>query len=505
MNNVEPPQQPIESSILQKDKSTNKYDKKYFKKELIFDEEKNKYFLFDKKNGKLNKANLFGKITSHINIPQVGKATYAERISSKTLKELNFNIDNTLYRPISNHFDGYTQFPRPLTRPFSNAKNIHNKKMFINNITNNEYLLNILKNKKLFTGNNDKINSKLNYYTCQLSNIINYDNRNSVLKIIDNALNNKKSKLNDKEKKKLILFKKKIINNSLNLINGIKFPKPKSKFYNKFEINYNVMFQNPLNNCNLFQKDSKINVKIYDILYKSINNNSLTILKNNENSNIENKNIEYYNNLIEKNKDFNSEENKRYFYQENTSFNSSMFDTTSKDNKNNKIIQRVNSDLSFPELQGFKSLELIRNKSLETIEQFDSVINSSNINLKQKNNFNSNKNISFIVNLKKKYNMEKKLLCGYIRPVSKDSGFYRKPHPNFKSTADIYKKELDLLSIVNPKILKIEEEKNMKQENYLKRHLQMNLLEKNSKNNKNNKNNKRQLSANSALSRISKK
>ena len=499
MKNIEPSPQIIDSNVSQKDQNSNKYEKTHLKKELIFDEEKNKYFLLDKKTGKLNETNLFGKIASHINIPQVGKATYEERVSSKSLNELNFNIDNNLYRPISNHFDGYSQFPRPLIRPFSNTKNISNKKKIINNIINNKYLLNILKNQKLFTSINNNLNSKLNYYTGQLSNISNSDNKNNVLKIIDDALNNKKNGLSEKEKKRLKIFKRKIINNSINLINGVQFPKPKSKFYNKFELNYNVMFKNPLNS----QKDSKINVNIYNLLYKSINNNPLTKLKNNESrNNIENNIIESYKNLKENNKD--NKENKRYLYKEDNSLSSSLFDTTSKINSKKKIIQRVNSAISLPKLQTFKMLESIRNTTSKTIEQLDNDMTNSNNNIsqKQKNNNQSlgvGKNISLVVDLKKHCNMEKRLLRGYIRPVSKDAAFYRKAHPKYKSTADIYKKELDLLNIVNPKIFKMEEEKIMKQEIYLKRQLQKNLLE------ENNKNNRRQLSANSVYSRVSKK
>ena len=505
MKNVEPSLYGIESSISQKNQDSNKYEKKYLKKELIFDEEKNKYFLLDKKTGKLKETNLFGKISSHINIPQVGKASYVERVSSNSLKELNFNIDNTLYRPISNHFDGYSQFPRPLIRPFSNARNIPNKKTIVKNIINNKHLLNILQNKKLFTGLKNNLNSKLNYYTGQISNISNSDNKKNVLKIIDDTLKDTKNELNDKEKKNLILFKQRIINNSINLVNGIQFPKPKSKFYNKFEINYNVMFKNPLNNSDISQKDSKINVNIYKLLYKSINNNPLTKLKTNENNNIENKNIESYENVKEKNKDNNNKENKRYLYKEDNSI--FLFDTISKDNNKKKKIQRVNSAISLPKLQKFKILESMINKCSKTVEQLDNDMtnNNNNISIKQKNDsqsFDINKNISFISDLKKNYKIEKKLLRGYIRPVSKDGAFYRKIRPRYKSTIDIYKKEIELLNLVNPEMLKIEEEKNMRQEIYLKRKLKKNLLE---ENNKNNKNNKRQYSANSVLSRVSKK
>jgi len=66
-------------------------------------------------------------------------------------------------------------------------------------------------------------------------------------------------------------------------------------------------------------------------------------------------------------------------------------------------------------------------------------------------------NIHFFIDLKKNSKNEKKHLVGYVKPCKKEMPYIRKGKPKYKSTGELYKKELDLFKIVNPDKVKFEE------------------------------------------------
>ena len=73
--------------------------------------------------------------------------------------------------------------------------------------------------------------------------------------------------------------------------------------------------------------------------------------------------------------------------------------------------------------------------------------------------------------MNKRYESEKKLLVGYIKPEVKEEVTFRKGIVKFKSFLDTYKKELELYKMVNPIQYKISEEKEQKEIKYLKKNL----------------------------------
>ena len=82
------------------------------------------------------------------------------------------------------------------------------------------------------------------------------------------------------------------------------------------------------------------------------------------------------------------------------------------------------------------------------------------------------KNIHFFIDLKKSNRIEKKHLVGYIKPIKKEIPYIRKGIPKYKSTGELYKKELDLFKIVNPDKMRFEEEESKKHLNYIKKKIE---------------------------------
>ena len=100
-------------------------------KQILFDIDKDKYFLKNENSIKLYESNKFGQKKPKLNILQTGYAKYNERIQTNSIDKLNFKIDDSLYHPQSLLFEGYTQFPRPIVIPFSNIELIILKKIII--------------------------------------------------------------------------------------------------------------------------------------------------------------------------------------------------------------------------------------------------------------------------------------------------------------------------------------------------------------------------------------
>ena len=74
-------------------------------------------------------------------------------------------------------------------------------------------------------------------------------------------------------------------------------------------------------------------------------------------------------------------------------------------------------------------------------------------------------NIKTIYDINKKFDVEKRLLKGFIKPAIKERS-YRKSVPKYKSTINIYKKELELYKLVNPIKYKLDEDKKIKELKY---------------------------------------
>ena len=458
-------------------------NEKILKQQIIYDIDRGKYFLYDKDNFKLIATNFFGKKIPKINNAQVGKSSYFERLKNKSVEKIINKIDDSLYHPRMKYFEGFTQIPRPLVVPFSNEIILQSKNDILNFVKNKKSIISVKKFQNLF---NKKSNSlpDLDYYSGTIAgNINNKNNPNKefIIKAIDDALNN--GNYSNKEIDSLKKFKKNLLNNSANVINNKELNKPKEIFQKKYNINHNVMFINPIKDSSK-NKDLLINLNTYRILYKSINNNSLTALKNNRYNinNIKDDNkINHIN--INKYKDKNKVKFKivRPKSVINIKTNNKLFNNISKKinklnlSNNQNQYNQLNNKIFLPEKYEISKNET---KRYDTEDDYKDIFNQNkNCNkLYSKshstNDLNLKNKIHSFIDLKKYYKNEKTHLVGYQKPYRKEVPLLRKGIPKYKSTAELYKKDLEMFKIVNPEKIKLEEDENNRRMNYLKKKIE---------------------------------
>lgn len=448
----------------------------FLKKEIIYNIDKEKYYLYDKENNKIIPTNSFGKKMPRINNAQVGQASYDERLKSKSVEKIINKIDDSLYHPRMKNFDGFSQIPRPLVQPFSNDKTLSNKNNILNFFQNKKTFISIKKSQILFNRDNENI-PDLDYYTGTISgNIINNNinsikNKNKVLKSIDDTLNN--GNLNKKEIESLKNLKNKLLNNSRNIINGKELNQPNEIFQKIYNINHNVIFINPTKNLSK-NKDKLINLNTYHILYKSINNNPLTALK--INNTIDNQ--IYYKKINNLNKG-----NIKVKIKLGRPKSVINIKSASKllNNRNHKNINSVNIDINkkipkIPRILLPKKYEISKNESqrYDTEDDYKDIFNENKnkIGSHSTNNIHLNKKIHYFIDFKKCHKNEKKFLMGYQKPYRKEIPLLRKGIPKYKSMAELYKKDLEMFKIVNPDKIKLEEEENKRRMNFLKKKIE---------------------------------
>ena len=427
-------------------------------KQMLFDMDKGKYYLKNNDNIKMIESNLFGKKKAKVNIGQTGIAQYDNRINTNSIEKLSFKIDNSLYHPQTSRFEGYSQFPRPLITPFSNSvSKTKLQKNLIKEIAKTDAILTVQKNKNIL---NTKTNEGLPYYSGTINNLVNTKNREYVLKKINDGLAKNKNLFIQKRDKTMdnILnkLKKNIMTNSTNTIFGRKLKKPDNKFVEQFNINYNIYFKYPIkkqkNKNN--EKDSKVYFRdLYEALNKDSVRKKLNLRKEKKenyiNSDIKNKS-KNESNSFNKNKNIINE----YLYQ--TPRNNII-----QNNENNKMSStapRVIQNYCHDKNRNYLD-EIIKNKNkFNTVykirEKYDDL--SSN---EKKEEISG---IRTLTNIYQKCNIEKKLLNGFIKPIIKEV-HYRKTVPKYNSTANIYKKEMELYKMVNPIRHKLDEERKMKE------------------------------------------
>lgn len=210
--------------------------------------------LYDNNNNNYN-CNIYGdKLTQFL--PNIsGTATAKER--GLVLKNKNKGVGTKQYMPSVRKFEGYTHFPRPLTRPLNGIKELFGNKELIDKIKetfNNEAVL------KLF---DVKSNTGLPYLTSALTMDASKVDRERLLKVIDDYFEEykikNKYKLNLMEKDSVILalryFKNFInTNKDSNLVNGRCLPDPSTTVKKQFKTISNQMKR--LNHQN-FEKTTK--------------------------------------------------------------------------------------------------------------------------------------------------------------------------------------------------------------------------------------------------------
>ena len=426
----------------------------FLKKEIIYDTDKGKYYLYDKENNKINSTNFYASKIQNINISHLGEMTYDERLKNNSIEKINHKIDDSLYHPRSKYFDGFSQIPRPLVQPFSNTKTLKAQKELINCLNKNK-VISLKKVKKIFEKKRDENLKCLDYYTGTISDVVNHKSKNALLNKIADAIVN--DNLSQKEIESLNKLKNNLLLNSTHVINGKKISKPKDIFQKRYNINHDIMFINPVKELSKKKDiDKSINLNTYNLLYKSINNNSLTRIKD-----------KYINNYKFK------DDKKTKIIRPKSVINIR--------NDNPKLINRNNKHQSnsvfLPEKLEFKNDE---SKRYDTEEDYFDIFSQSKNKNKNFNNIKSHsmnekinkKNIHFFIDLKKNSRIEKKHLVGYIKPIKKEIPYIRKGIPKYKSTGELYKKELDLFKIVNPDKMRFEEEESKKHLNYIKKKIE---------------------------------
>ena len=447
-------------------------------KQVFFDMDKNKYYLKYDNSIKLYESNILALKKPRENIPQAGFAKYNDRILSNSIEKLDFQLDNSLYRPQSLRFEGYSQFPRPIVTPFSNISKIKLQKNLVKDLNNTKHIFNVENNKNIL---NKKTNSGLYFYTGTINNIVDSKNKNIVLGRINEALSfdenenifQNREKIRDYEKNALKKLKKKILSNSTNTIFGRKLKKPDEKFIQQFNINYNVYFKNPLKKNILKKAETETDNKNYfEELYSALNKKSVQKVLNSPKKKLF-LDIDDNINNIQKNKNRNK--------LANINLNSPI--KTIKTNYSEKKILSCPDDFREEEknkkdeskskniITYFDSLYLNKNKfktlDYESKNKFKNILSEENRN-NIGNNIISTRTLS---DLKKKCNTEKKLLEGFVKPEIKERT-YRKYVPKYKSVLNIYKKEWELYKLVNPIRYKLDEKKEMKELKFIQEKLE---------------------------------
>ena len=279
-------------------------------------------------------------------------------------------------------------------------------------------------------------------------------------------------------------IKKKLISNSTNVIFGRKLKKPNKKFIPKFRLNYNIYFRNPIQKIkqqktekkdyfkDLYQALNKDEVKEYlsSINPKTtLNNNMFNILKSKK------KNYRYlfgtYNsenltqtkttketNVFDDKDNSSSLEQTKCLFENNDSTNKDYLDILNS--KRDNIFNSMENNAS-------KNYKHLFSKDYEQKKQFSSFDNKDMVS-------GDKIDIRTLSIINKNYKLEKKLLKGYIKKKIKEELNLRKEKVKYKPFINIYKKELELLKLVNPTSQKLDEEKEEKRLKALKRKLEKN-------------------------------
>lgn len=199
----------------------------YFK-QIVYDEAQSHLFLLNPSN-KSFECDIYGNSTTKFNKSITGQAKFPERIKRSLIKAVLLNPDRRLYHPQNRCFEGYSQFPRPLSQPFLNKYS-----------ERTELLDSLIKNKILTRPDNTHLlklrtNQGLSFISSSIA-FENKSNKETLIKLIDTTCKeydieeemsqkhkHKYSQANIKALKKL---KQTLLLNSKDTVYGRKLPEP---------------------------------------------------------------------------------------------------------------------------------------------------------------------------------------------------------------------------------------------------------------------------------------
>ena len=452
-------------------------------RQILYDIDHGKYYLKYENDIKLYNSNLFGLKTPKKYCANIIISSYKDRILSHSMDKIDFKVDNSLYRPQPNRFEGYTQFPRPLVVPFNNIAQPETRSYLYNtiNVIKNDFITQ--KNKNIFT---KKLNRGLHYYTGSINNLSDTKGKKLFLKKINECLQeeedaknmDKPQSMEEREIRALKTLRKKLVSNSTNIIFGRKLKPPDKKFIQKFKINYNVYFRNPIEKLKAFKTEKKDYFKDF---YKTLNKDQvqyLSLMNNriiNErriNKSIQPKipNVRY---IISGHKILNKYQTKETketaLNDDNTNIENSIEQSKDLLDNNNSREKDYINELSNQKKNLFNTIEKNSKNNYEHLLSKDNESNKINSNSSD-NRVKINdeyETIHTFSNIYKSFKLEKKLIKGYVKPLIKEEIKIRRGIMKFKSFIDTYKKEIELYKKVNPIRCKLNEEKEQKEMKYL--------------------------------------
>ena len=110
--------QAVSQPSLHKSKSETVLSNKRLK-EIIYNPDNGLLYLINP-SGESFECNLYGHRNTKFKPNFSGMSTYAERVNNKSIKPLDHKMNSTFYHPQGKYFEGYFQFPNPISRPFQN-------------------------------------------------------------------------------------------------------------------------------------------------------------------------------------------------------------------------------------------------------------------------------------------------------------------------------------------------------------------------------------------------
>lgn len=217
-------------------------------KQIYYDETTGKVTIYDKLNNNYS-CNMYGDKLPKF-LPRItGFANFKERKDYMEMINVN-EIDRSIYRPQNTKFEGYFQFPKPLSAPFFNENLAKKeKKKLLEKLEKTKNGLSLAKNKNLLEL---KSNQGLHYFTSSL-NLEDESSKIKFMKLIDNYI--EEFKIENKYKLDLLETDPKVkalkklrkilsINLGNKIINNRKIESPRNEFKIKYMENLKE-FRNP--------------------------------------------------------------------------------------------------------------------------------------------------------------------------------------------------------------------------------------------------------------------
>ena len=458
------------------DKNENMSQKHFSNQEQVilnicYNPETGKLTLSDNYNNHYS-CDLFGRIKKRFFPNVTGQASFKERkIKTEEKYKMpkttnNFYINNKgliEYYPQTRKFDGYFNFPRPLSPPFCNLPNYAmkeaTKKELINHL---EKYFSEPKSKQFVSNKN--LNIEVSYLTGDLNEFdcLKVDNE-KLLKLIKNTLDSIREeyalKMNIFNKvpmvKALYQFRKYIKENKESVvINNRRLRKPNSTIKKKYDIIHSTITNFGLKRDN-FKKSHKLKLDtiMNDNTSKPLKKQLLTL------ESLKDKSIEK--NLMLKKIFKNDFKIGRKI---NMNFGYSLYEEQSKKlqaqekndkNKNNLIEPNKETEATKETEQSLyvKTLDnKIRNNNLSFISKmFDEGKN---------NKRNLMKNIKQMKFLKNNYIKEKQLLKGFeAEERKKPMLLIKNLKPKLKTNGELFDEDMDLLRRTNPIAFQVQQKK----------------------------------------------